>query len=223
MTTNRDKIRAAAEAILAMTDSHDRRTHAGRWGWFGNIRQGGPYLATRRNGRWVVMSFAKLGWGSAQPMFPRVAVGDAPILGAAKDLAVYEVAPAATSGDDPAVYRHDVTGFRSPVADYMAAADAEAVLELVHAADDRDALRERIEQAIAEDEAAYVRVINALLVSNAGPDYWRWQGHAEQHVRSLRDLHAVLGTDAPDYRSAEWRATHGVYSDEYLATLRAGA
>jgi hypothetical protein len=49
----------------------------------------------------------------------------------ARDLAIYEVAPKATSRDDPAVYRADVAGIRHPDAEYIAAAHPAVVLTLI--------------------------------------------------------------------------------------------
>lgn len=49
----------------------------------------------------------------------------------ARDLAIYEVAPNATSREDPAVYRADITGIRHPDAKFIAAASPEAVLALI--------------------------------------------------------------------------------------------
>lgn len=49
----------------------------------------------------------------------------------ARDRVVYEVAPDATSRDDPRVYRADVVGIRHPDAEFMAAAHPAVVLALV--------------------------------------------------------------------------------------------
>jgi|GEM_PF-2490265 len=49
----------------------------------------------------------------------------------ARDLAVYEVAPKATSREDPKVYRADVVGIRHPDAEFIAAANPQAVLALI--------------------------------------------------------------------------------------------
>lgn len=49
----------------------------------------------------------------------------------ARDLAIYEVAPEATSRDHPDVYRADVVGIRHPDAEYIAAAHPAVVLALI--------------------------------------------------------------------------------------------
>lgn len=49
----------------------------------------------------------------------------------AHEIARFEVCPEATSEDDQRVYRHDLDGFRSPVADYLAAFDADTMLALL--------------------------------------------------------------------------------------------
>lgn len=51
----------------------------------------------------------------------------------ARALAVYEVAPDATSREDPSVYRADVVGIRHPDAHFIAAANPAVILELVAA------------------------------------------------------------------------------------------
>lgn len=51
----------------------------------------------------------------------------------ARELAVYEVAPDATSREDPSVYRADVVGIRHPDASFIATANPAMVLELVAA------------------------------------------------------------------------------------------
>lgn len=49
----------------------------------------------------------------------------------ARELAVYEVAPNATSREDPDVYRADVVGIRHPDAEYIAAVSPDVVLALL--------------------------------------------------------------------------------------------
>lgn len=63
----------------------------------------------------------------------------------ARDRVVYEVAPQATTRDDPAVYRADIVGIRHPDAEFIAAART-AVPRLVAMVRERD---ERIEAARA--------------------------------------------------------------------------
>jgi hypothetical protein len=48
-----------------------------------------------------------------------------------EEIPIYAVARDAVSRDDPRVYRDDVVGFRSPVAQWLAELDAETVLDLV--------------------------------------------------------------------------------------------
>lgn len=122
--TSLERLEAAARAC------RDDLKLVGRWGWFGDIKHGGAYLATQTGGRRFVMQFARLGMRDGQPVFP-VQDGKWVHVERGQRLAVYEVAPDATSPDDPRVYRHDVTGFRSPVADFLAACDAETVLALI--------------------------------------------------------------------------------------------
>lgn len=134
--TDIEKIRARAAAATP-----------GPWRWFGNIKSGGPYLASRRWGQQYVMGFQRLGMSGAQPTFayregPDKSHGTRHLrweddgaprdvrIGSGKELAIYEVAPDATSPDDPRVYRHDVVGFRSPDAEFIAhsRADVDALL-----------------------------------------------------------------------------------------------
>ena len=49
----------------------------------------------------------------------------------AMDLTRFEVCPDATDPKDPRVYRGTVRGLRNPVAEYVAAADAETILALI--------------------------------------------------------------------------------------------
>jgi hypothetical protein len=60
----------------------------------------------------------------------------------ARDLAIYEVAPDATSREDPKVYRADVVGIRHPDAAYLAAANPQTVIALL---DEIERLRGEVE------------------------------------------------------------------------------
>lgn len=84
----------------------------GPWGWFGNIKHGGPYLATQHGGRVFVMQFARLGMRDAQPVFQVRDDPDHPDWGhmvKGADLAIYE-----------ADHRDDIKGFDNPDAEFIA-------------------------------------------------------------------------------------------------------
>lgn len=77
----------------------------------------------------------RLGEGLAvqsQLTFPQRADGERwSRLVRADQMPVFEVAPQATSPEDPAVYRTQVRGVRNPVATYLAAVDPSTVLALL--------------------------------------------------------------------------------------------
>lgn len=107
---------------------------AGPWRWAGNVDRRSPYitLCTRDHGRRFVMTFARVGMQGAQPRFPDKGADDNWVtMVDAIEVPVFEVAPDARSVDDRRVYRADITGFRNPVADYLAAVDADTVLGLL--------------------------------------------------------------------------------------------
>lgn len=52
-------------------------------------------------------------------------------LAPAYEIPVFEVARDVQDETDPRVYRHDIVGLRTPVAEYLAALDADSVLELL--------------------------------------------------------------------------------------------
>lgn len=104
------------------------RATPGPWGWFGNTSVHHVYLATQRWGRHIVMQFQRWGMQGAQPtFFERPAPGDvrksiaaAATHRTAADVAIYEVAPRATSKHDPDVYREDIVGLRNADAQFIA-------------------------------------------------------------------------------------------------------
>lgn len=73
----------------------------------------------------------------------------------ARELAIYEVAPAATSRDEPSVYRADIAGLRHPDAAFIAAANPATIL----------ALLEQLQRAEAAIEAA--RTVHDALAQQA--------------------------------------------------------
>lgn len=114
----------------------------GPWEWYGNTDHHNVYLSSVRYGRQFVMGFRRWGMRSAQPAFAvgRTWEGDPPqssddfgdcgcMTGAAdlivvrsSDAVRYEVAPTASTRNDPAVYRADISGIRHPDAVFIAAA-----------------------------------------------------------------------------------------------------
>lgn len=92
----------------------------GPWHWSGNTDSRHLALSywSRAIGRCHVMSFGRWGMQGATPMFR--AAPDDWFMRPAHENAIYEVAPAATSRNDPKVYRADVVGFRHPDAVFIA-------------------------------------------------------------------------------------------------------
>lgn len=102
-----DEIRARADAA-----------HKGPWGWFGNTKMKNVYLATKHSGRIYIMLFERWGMQSAKPIFQeQVGPGEYPQSGMP---VVWEVAPDATSDDDPRLYRHTIRSIRNPDAEFIA-------------------------------------------------------------------------------------------------------
>lgn len=87
----------------------------GPWTWDGNIDIKQVALTTVRQGRQYVMSFRRWGMQGVQPEF-RI---DG-ILTPAAELPIYDVAPEATSREDPSVYRADFSAMRHPDAEFIA-------------------------------------------------------------------------------------------------------
>ncbi|HEY9354520.1 MAG TPA: hypothetical protein VIP28_14755 [Nocardioides sp.] len=99
------------------------KTSAGPWHWSGNTKTNQVYLArwVKGMGRVTVMAFSRWGMQGAQPQFIDNPADPFFVQDASK-MPVYEVAPNATSGKDPKVYRHDLIGIRHPDAVAIAAA-----------------------------------------------------------------------------------------------------
>jgi len=116
-----DEIRARASAATP-----------GPWSWWGNVDTHSVHLRSRfpgdetRDGYLDVMSFRRSGMQGAKPTFnnPRCRMLMIPD---SYSLAIYQVAPEATSRHDPNhnVYRGDIIGFRHPDAEFIAAARAD--------------------------------------------------------------------------------------------------
>lgn len=207
--TPRETLAASAAAVLAIPDDQGKPLFRGRWGWFGNTKHGGYNLATQQRGRWFILGFQRKGMRGAQPTFAVRRDGWS-VLTKADEIARYEVCRDATSADDPRLYRHDVIGFRSPMADLLAAADAETIAETCAAADAGDAMREQITALLTNLESEYLRYLSALSASpGADADYYQWQGHAERLRTTMVALNSVLGRPDPGYRTKEWRAAYG--------------
>lgn len=107
-----------AEARLTEIRKRTEAAAPGPWHWAGNTDVRHVYLANWLPGlgRCVVMDFARWGMQGARPQF----VTDLLYVDDVNALAVYEVAPAATSRDDPRVYRADIKGLRHPDAEFIA-------------------------------------------------------------------------------------------------------
>ena len=112
----------------------------GRWGWFG--QDATPYLSTRGGGRQIVLTLT----GQARVRTP-ASDGGPCIMRTPREIPVYEVAPDATSARDTRVYRRDVIGMRTPVAEWLAECDPDTVLALLVEVT-------RLRAALAADPAA---------------------------------------------------------------------
>ncbi len=112
---------------------------AGPWRWIGNTDTKSAHLVTARHGQRIVMGFTRWVRG-AQPTFRVSGEGWARVV-PAREIPVFEVCRSATSRDDPRVYRADLVGFRSPVADWLAALDPDTILALIDAATHQDGAR----------------------------------------------------------------------------------
>ena len=113
----------------------------GRWCWSGWLKQE-VHLQTSGNGGRFILGFARHGFQGAQPLFPHLDEGERhPRTRPGMEIPRFSVCHEATSPDDPRVYRKTIDGFRNPVAEYLAAADAETILGLL---DEVDALRAQL-------------------------------------------------------------------------------
>lgn len=127
--------REAPAIDLAAIEARANAATPGPWAWFGNVDHNDFYLATRHSGRRYVMSFRRAGMQNAQPEFQDYS-GPYGRMAPAKELAIYEVAPDATSRRDPYfnIYRADIIGFRNPDAEFIAHArqDVDTLIARVH-------------------------------------------------------------------------------------------
>lgn len=97
----------------------------------------------------------------------------------ARNLAVYEVAPNATSREDPGVYRADVAGIRHPDAEFIAAANPAVVLELV-----------------AAHRAALARIAQAEVLHDTGTIYGLTNDYLPDESRPILDYCAECTADS---------------------------
>lgn len=211
LTQRLTDLRSKAQAVVGLGLT-------GEWSWFGNVKHGSPYLATRKHGQRLVLGPAVrhdhvtytedyddvenvetpdncttsscdyFGADAAPesdaeqrthtketPTFAFPVQQDHcghPMMQDAHRIARYAVAPEATDENDPKVYRHDVTGFRSPTADYLAAADASLVADLIEQLRlHQVALRVALEHTVAHssDEAAKAELDGCRMVLDGLP------------------------------------------------------
>lgn len=130
---------------------------------------------------------------------------DTNIMGYARDMAVYEVCPEATTRDDERVYRADVVGVRHPDAVFME-----------HAREDVPALLAEIDRLTAElaryaerlDLDAWERLEARLAAAETVCTIYGWCGNAEDSLKdkaatqAWMDWHNTYGSPKP---SPEWR------------------
>lgn len=120
-----DAIRARADAATF-----------GPWMWYGWHENQDIILCTKKGGMRYVMGFRRWGFNRAQPEF-NTDRGLVP----AKELPVFQVAPDATSFEDPRVYRGTLVGIRHPDAEFIAHArqDIDDLLAYIDELEQRDA------------------------------------------------------------------------------------
>lgn len=116
-----EKLAALAALADTLVTDYDL---AGDWRWAGQDRT--PYLATRSRGRQLLLSLT----GNATIRY-RDADETVAWMRKPHEIPVYEVCPEARKATDPRVYRRDIIGLRSPVADWLASADATTVAALI--------------------------------------------------------------------------------------------
>jgi hypothetical protein len=102
----------------------------GQWGWFGHSK-GDMHLATVRWGRFIVMSFARLGMSGAQPQFQAYSEREGGDPRSWKGRLVDGKAVAILE----APYRDDIVGFDNPDARWLALASPSTVRPLLNIAD----------------------------------------------------------------------------------------
>lgn len=135
------------EARLAEIRKRAEAAAPGPWHWAGNTDVHHVYLANWQPGlgRCSVMDFARWGMRGAKPQF----VTDHLYVDDMTALAVYEVAPTATSRDDKRVYRADIIGLRHPDAEFIANSRADVDFLLAEVDRLRTALTESEQRADA--------------------------------------------------------------------------
>lgn len=147
------------------------RATPGPWQWYGNTDKHVIYLAARGRGRMFVMTFARWGMQSVQPLF---AVDREPgtdgwtsvgWMEAASRLARYEVAPDAPDRSHPSVYRADIAGVKAPDAEFIAHSRADVawlldVIDRVRAL--RDAWREQLDAQGSNVKVCLRSVVDSL-------------------------------------------------------------
>jgi|GEM_PF-3194412 len=166
---------------------------------------------------WAVDSFG-------EPMQdPRLQlIGDLALVDA-RDLAVYEVAPEATTREDPRVYRADVVGIRHPDAIFIASAgrDLTAVLTALDAA---EAEVERLRAALTNREATMSeRIASAEKIAAdvmrerddvlAEVERVRDQRHRERTEERARCVNLIREKFGVTNRAADWLARQEITSD----------
>lgn len=154
----------------------------GPWHWSGNTKSRQVYLSrwVKGMGRVTVMAFSRWGMQDAQPQFIDNPA-DPFFVEDASTKPVYEVAPAARSGSDPKVYRHDLIGIRHPDAEAIAAAPADVATLLAEVSRLTGLLEQaaRVGRRATLDPGSYVeRLFNAEDGDSERLD--RWQERALQ-------------------------------------------
>ena len=121
----------------------------GPWSWSGDTRFHTVELSNWEPGwgRCTVLRAARAGMQQATFIFR----DDHMMNKRAEELAVYEVEPTATSGSDPRVYRHDITGLRHPDAELIAAAPSDIAWLLAEVERLSEKLDMRTEQTVAAE------------------------------------------------------------------------
>lgn len=198
------------EARLAEIRKRTENAAPGPWHWAGNTDVRHVYLANWQpgRGRCSVMDFARWGMNSAKPQF----VTDHLYVDDMNAMAVFEVAPSATSRDDKRVYRADIKGLRHPDAEFIANSrgDVEFLLDTV------DHLRHVIDALTAEREQQagpvmpHPRVIKdhatvmwTVEFQCADGTWWSLSGGWD--LPSLEDAEKVRAEQQPHRPGEAWR------------------